>query len=82
MHVQNMYLVAPHSNVPSGTPLPSRKASVWDNHDDAVRECEKMVRYPDGLGRWVVYQAVTIVGKLETPVQVCDIEDDGEVTCP
>jgi len=82
MKVKNMFLVAPDSTLPSGTPLASRKASVWDSHADAVAECKRMVQQPNGLNRWVVYQADTLVGKVETPVEVCDIMDGGEVICP
>ncbi len=82
MHIANQYLVAPDSTLPSGTPLASRKATVWDNHTDAVNECERCVHQPTGLDRWVVYQAVTLVSRRERPTEVCDIDDDGEVTCP
>ncbi len=82
MNIKNLYLVAPDSTLPNGTPLSSRKASVWDNHADAIQECEKMARQPNGLDRWVVYQAVTLVGKVVAPTEVCDITLTGEVICP
>ncbi len=77
------YLVAPYSTLPDGSPVHSRKLTVHSTHESAMAECRtRLDERGNPLYRYAIYQAITLVQRAETPVEVCDIVDEGEVICP
>lgn len=81
MIVKNTYLVAPLTNLRSGSSITCRTLTVHETHAEAVAECSQRAQDQRSNQKFVVYRAITLVGRTERPIEVCAIEDDGSVTC-
>ena len=82
MNISNIYLVAPLTHLRSGASIQSRSITVHETHDEAVTECQRRSREGPESQKFVIYQAVTMIGRTERPTQVCVIDNDGSITCP
>ncbi len=81
MNIRNRYLVGGVTDVRDGAKHGSRKITIHDSHESAVRECHRRLGEPCNIQRYVIYRAVSVVQATHPPVDVCDILDDGEVSC-
>ncbi len=82
MKLTNTYIVTGVVALPDNAYLPSRKMTTHKSHESAVRECERLLSFNANCGKeYVIYRAVNMMRSERSPTQVCDIEDDGEVSC-
>ncbi len=81
MKLSNTYLVAPLTDLTPGATMRSRSITVHETHDEAVAECERRSEDHRSSQKFVVYRAISLVGRTARPVTICDIEDDGAVIC-
>lgn len=82
MKLTNPFIVAPLTDMDDGCHHGSRKITVHESHASAERECRRLLSFHANCGKeYVIYQAVAFARSSLPPVQVCDILDDGEVSC-
>lgn len=81
MFMNNLYLVAPLTNLNSGSAMASRKITVHRTHQEAVDECIARAQDQRSNQKFVVYRSVTLVGRTDRPVEICDIDERGDVSC-
>ena len=82
MHMRSSYLVAPFTILNDGATIGSRLITAHENQASAIDECTRRLNQRSNAGdKFVVYRAVDLVQRTETPVEVCSIGFDGEVSC-
>ena len=81
MNIGNTYLVAPLTNIASGGSVQSRKITVHETHAEAIAECTERAQDQRSNQKFVIYQALSLVGRTERPIEVCTIHTDGSVAC-
>ena len=81
MIIENRYLVAPATNIVDGATLRPHRVTVHKSHESAINRCHRALDESSDLQQYVIYQAVSMVRKETQPINVCDIDDNGEVSC-